>query len=309
MKVTVAIAQAAPVVLDLAGSVAKACEWIGEAGKRGARLIAFPETWLPVYPLWCDTGTLGKWEHEPSKRLHARLARNSLVIPSVETESLCRAAREARCAVVIGANERVSTGSLYNTLLFISAEGEILGRHRKLVPTGGERLIWGQGDAIGLRAYGIADARVGGLICWEHWMPLARQVLHADAEQIHVAAWPAGREIYQLASRHYAFEGRTFVLLAASYLTKSMLPHDFELAEDFAGAEEVLLDGGSAIIAPDATYIVEPLRGREELIVAEIDLERIAEEKLSLDVAGHYSRPDVFELRVNREPRKQFQES
>jgi len=309
MKVTVAIAQAAPVVLDLAGSVAKACEWIREAGSRGARLIAFPETWLPVYPLWCDTGSLGKWEHEPSKQLHARLARNSLAIPSSETEILCRAARDARCAVVMGANERVNTGTLYNTLLFISADGEILGRHRKLVPTGGERLIWGAGDAVGLRVYDIAGARVGGLICWEHWMPLARQVLHADGEQIHVAAWPAGREMYQLASRHYAFEGRAFVLLAATYLTKSMLPRDFELAEDFAGADETLLDGGSAIIAPDATYIVEPVRGREEIIVAEIDLERIAQEKLSLDVAGHYSRPDLFELRVNREPRKQIHES
>jgi len=306
MKVTVAIAQASPVVLDLAGSVAKACEWIGEAGKRGARLIAFPETWLPVYPLWCDTGSLGKWEHEPSKRLHARLSRNSLQIPSAETDQLSRAAREARCAVVIGANERVSTGTLYNTLLFISPEGEILGRHRKLVPTGGERLIWGQGDAVGLRAYDIAGARVGGLICWEHWMPLARQVLHAEGEQIHIAAWPAGREIYQLASRHYAFEGRAFVLVAASYMTKSMLPHDFELAEDFAEADEVLLDGGSAIIAPDATYLVEPIRGREQLIVADLDLDQVAREKLSLDVAGHYSRPDIFDLHVNRNPPTQF---
>jgi len=306
MKVTVAIAQAAPIVLDLAGSVTKACEWIIEAGRRGARLIAFPETWLPVYPLWCDTGSLGKWEHEPSKQLHARLSRNSLQIPSAETDQLCRAAREAQCAVAIGANERVSTGTLYNTLLFISAEGEILGRHRKLVPTGGERLIWGQGDAVGLRAYDIAGARVGGLICWEHWMPLARQVLHEEGEQIHVAAWPAGREVYQLASRHFAFEGRAFVLLAASYMTKSMLPRDFEVAEDFAGSDEVLLDGGSAIIAPDASYIVEPIRGREQLVVAELDLEQVAREKLSLDVAGHYSRPDIFELRVNRNPPTQF---
>jgi predicted amidohydrolase len=309
MEITVAIAQAASVVLDLAGSVAKACEWIGEAGRRGAQLIPFPETWLPVYPLWCDTGSLGKWEHEPSKRLHARLTKNSLQIPSPETENLCRVAREAHCAVVMGANERVNTGSLYNTLLFISAAGEILGRHRKLAPTGSERLIWGQGDAVGLRSFEIAGARVGGLICWEHWMPLARQVLHADGEQIHVAAWPAGTEIYQIASRQYAFEGRAFVLLAASYLTKSMLPRDFELAEDFAGADEVLLDGGSAVIAPNASYVVEPVRGREELIVTEVGLDRIAEEKLSLDVAGHYSRPDLFELRVNREPRKQFLES
>lgn len=303
MKKTVAVAQAAPAVLDLAGCIAKACEWIAEAGKRGVQVLAFPETWAPVYPLWCDAGTFGKWGHEPSKRLHARLARNSLVIPSKETEQLCRAARAAKCAVVFGANELGSTGSVYNALLFISADGEVLGRHRKLVPTFGERLVWGYGDASGLRAYEVAGgAKLGGLICWEHWMPLSRQVLHAEGEQIHVAAWPHAGEIHQLASRHYAFEGRAFVLVAASYLPKSAMPADFELASDFATAPEVLLNGGSAVVAPDASYAVEPVSGREELLTAEIDLERIAQEKITLDVAGHYSRPDLFELRVNRTP-------
>jgi predicted amidohydrolase len=306
MKLTVAVAQATPVVLDLAATMAKACDWVSEAGRRGARFIAFPETWVPVYPLWCDAGTFGKWAHEPSKRLHARLVRESLAIPSKETDALCRAAREAKSAVVLGANERDASGSLYNTLLFVSAEGEILGRHRKLVPTFGERLVWGYGDAAGLRAYDIAGARVGGLVCWEHWMPLARQVLHAEAEQVHVAAWPHCSDLYQLASRHYAFEGRAFVLVAAAYLTKKDLPADFELAADFSAAPDVLLAGGSAVIGPDASYLLEPVRGREELVVAELDLDRIAEEKLTLDVAGHYSRPDLFELRVNRAPLTQL---
>jgi len=301
MKLTIAIAQATPVVLDLGACVAKACSWIAEAGKRGAQLVAFPETWLPVYPFWCDAGTFGKWGHEPSKRLHARLAGNSLAMPSKETGQLCRAARNARCAVVMGANELDRSGSLYNTLLFISPEGEILGRHRKLVPTFGERLVWGYGDAAGLRAYNMAGARIGGLVCWEHWMPLARHVLHADGEQVHVAAWPHCSEMYQLCSRHYAFEGRAFVLVAAAYMTKGALPADFELAEDFSAAPEVLLAGGSAVIGPDGSYLREPVRGGEELVTAELDLQRIAEEKLTLDVAGHYSRPDLFEVRVNRE--------
>jgi predicted amidohydrolase len=302
MKLTVAIAQAAPVVLDLGASIQKACDWIAEAGKRGARLVAFPETWLPVYPLWCDAGTFGKWNHAPSKRLQARLARESLAIPSAETEALCRAARDAKCAVVMGANERAASGSLYNALVYISAAGEILGRHRKLVPTFGERLVWGYGDAAGLRTHEISGARVGGLICWEHWMPLARHVLHSEGEQIHVAAWPHCSEMYQLCSRHYAFEGRAFVLVAAAHLTRAMMPADFELASDLAGAPEVLLNGGSAIIGPDGAYVLEPVRGREELLTAELDLERIAEEKLALDTGGHYSRPDVFEVRVNRAP-------
>jgi predicted amidohydrolase len=305
MKITVAVAQAAPVVLDLVGCIAKACDWIREAGKRSAQLIAFPETWIPVYPLWCDAGTFGKWGHSPSKKLHSRLAENSLVIPSNASEVLCRAAREARCAVVMGANELDRSGSLYNALIFISAGGELLARHRKLVPTFGERLVWGYGDASGIRTHTISGARVGGLVCWEHWMPLPRHVLHSEGEQIHVAAWPHAAELHQLASRHYAFEGRAFVLVAASYLEKSALPADFELASDFASAPNVLLHGGSAIIGPDASYVVEPVRGREELLVAELDLRRIAEEKLVLDTAGHYSRPDLFEVKVNRSPLKQ----
>ncbi len=310
MKLTVAIAQATPVVLDLPGCMAKACSLIADAGGRGARLLAFPETWLPVYPLWCDAGTFGKWGHAPSKKLHARLARNSLVIPSPETDTLCRAAREAHCAVVFGANELDVSGSLYNTLLFVSAEGELLGRHRKLVPTFGERLVWGHGDAAGLRAYPLpldsGAARFGGLVCWEHWMPLSRHVLHSEGEQIHIAAWPHAGEVHQLASRHYAFEGRAFVLVAATFLKKSDLPADLELASDFASAPDVLLDGGSAVIAPDSSYVLEPVRGREALLLAELDLDRVAEEKLALDVAGHYSRPDIFDLRVNRAPLTQL---
>lgn len=133
-------------------------------------------------------------------------------------------------------------------------------------------------------------------------MPLARHVLHSEGEQVHVAAWPHGSDLHQLASRHYAFEGRTFVLLAAAYLPKKEMPADFELADDLQGAPDVLLDGGSAIIGPDGNYVTEPVRGREELVVAEVDLERIAEEKLILDTGGHYARPDVFDVRVNRAP-------
>jgi nitrilase len=303
MKIPVAIAQATPVVLDLTASIDKACDWIHRASRRGAALLAFPETWLPVYPFWCDAGTFSQWDHTPSKKLHARLIRNSLILPSPETERLCDAARKAGVALVMGANERdPHGGSIYNSLLLINEKGHICGRRRKLVPTFGERLVWGYGDAAGLEAFPLAGARVGGMICWEHWMPLPRFVLHASGEQVHVAAWPVCREKYQLASRHYAFEGRCFVLASAMFLRQADLPGDFELKKDLRKAPDVLLSGGSAIIGPDAEYVVAPVFGKEQMLLTDIELDRIPEEQLALDTAGHYHRPDLFKLQVNREP-------
>lgn len=310
MKITVAVAQATPEVLQLQASVEKACHWIARAARRGAALIAFPETWLPVYPFWCDFGTFGRWEHTPSKKLHARLIHNSLTLPSAETSRLCDAARKAGIAVVMGANERdPHSGSLYNALLLIDENGRLCARRRKLVPTFGERLVWGYGDAAGLDSFPLGGARVGGMICWEHWMPLPRFVLHASGEQVHVAAWPVCREKYQLASRHYAFEGRCYVLAAAMFVRKTDLPADFELKQDLRKAPDVLLSGGSAIIGPDADYVVKPIFGKEHLLIADIELDRIDEEKLSLDTAGHYHRPDLFKLQVNREPLLPLQEA
>lgn len=303
MKLTAAIAQTAPVLLDLDASVEKACQWIAEAGRQGARLLAFPETWLPGYPFWCDAGEFGRWDHGPAKRLHRQLFENSLEVPSPQLHRLCEAAREAGVAVALGANERCR-GSLYNALLFIDREGRLAGHRRKLVPTYGERLVWAQGDAADLDAYDLGGFRAGGLICWEHWMPLPRHVLHAGGEQVHVAAWPHGKERHQLASRHYAFEGRTFVLAAALWLTRDGLPADFEMVGDLdevAGEDGVIHNGGSAVVAPDGSYVVEPVFGREELVVAELDLGRVVEEKLNLDVTGHYSRPDLFDLTVRRQ--------
>ncbi len=307
-RLTVAVAQAVPEVLDLAAGVDKACSWIAEAGKRGARLIAFPETWIPVYPFWSDTGTFSIWGEERARALHARFARNSMAFPSKEAEAIAKAARTARCSVVLGLSERGRSGSLFNAMVFVTSGGEVAAVHRKLVPTFGERLIWGHGDAAGIRTYPLDGVRVGGLVCWENWMPIPRQILHAEGEQVHVAAWPHGSELHQLASRHYAFEGRAHVLAAAAYLPKSAVPSDFELPEDLAKARSPLLDGGSAIVAPDASYVVAPVRGREELIVAEIDLERSERERIVLDTGGHYARPELFDLRVDRRRAETFRD-
>jgi predicted amidohydrolase len=304
--VRAAAIQAAPLFLDLERSLDKAVRLIGEAAGRGAAIAAFGETFLPGYPAWLDLSPgAALWDHAPSKRAYARLLENSVVVPGPATERLGEAARRHRIVVVMGVHERsgAGRGSLYNTQLVFGPDGSLLGRHRKLVPTHAERLVWAPGDGGGLEAFDTPAGRVGTLICWEHWMPLARQALHQAAEQVHVAAWPGISEMYLVASRHYAFEGRCYVLAVGSIVAASDLPEGLEPPPgraDSAGA--LVVDGGSAIIAPDGALLAGPVHGREEILVADLDLGRIAEESLALDVAGHYSRPDVFELRVRRLP-------
>ena len=304
---TVAIAQVAPRFLDLDGSVAVATDAIAEAASAGAGLVAFSETWLPGYPVWADAGIA--WEDPATKDAFARLQRNAIEIPGRALDRLSAAARRHRINVAIGASERdtrSSRGSLYNTLLYLSDSGDLLGYHRKLVPTHSERIIWGQGDGSSLCVTDTSVGRLGGLICWEHWMPLARFAMHAKAEQIHVAAWPDTPEMHQLASRSYAFEGRCFVMFAGQYLPLSAVPEDLMVRErivDMADADGVVMPGGSGVIGPDGNWITVPVDG-EAMIYAELDLAVIAEEHQVLDSTGHYNRPDVFRLVVDESPRE-----
>ena len=300
--VRVAIAQAAPVFLNLEESVEKAVRLTAETAAKGARVVAFGETWLPGYPAWLDLCPgAASWDHPPAKRAHARLVENSAVIPGPETDRLCAAAREHAVVLVIGVHERVAAGpghgTLYNAQLVVGPDGTILSRHRKLVPTHAERLVWGPGDGDGLEAVATPAGRVGTLICWEHWMPLARQAMHESAEEIHVACWPTVRDMYQVASRHYAFEGRCFVLAAGLITAAHDLPSDLELPPDLKGRPDALVcAGGSCIIAPDGALLAGPVFDREEILIADLDLGRIAEESMALDVTGHYNRPDVFQF-------------
>jgi len=289
VKVHVAIIQAAPVALDLAASMDKAVALIREAAARGATLLAFGETWLPGYPVWLDhCPDAALWNHGPAKDVFARLRRNSVEIPGAETDRLAALAKELGVTIVIGVNERAG-GTLYNSLLTFAPE--LVRHHRKLVPTYTERLVWGQGDAKDL---GAANG-IGGLICWEHWMPLARQAMHDSGEEIHVAVWPTAHELHQMASRHYAFEGRCFVLACGAISRVGDLPLEFALPGD---PDRLLQRGGSAIIAPDASYVAGPVFDQEAIIDAEIDLEQIDREHMTLDVSGHYARPDVFSFEV-----------
>ena len=301
------MAQVAPAFMDLETSLARAEEAIAGAAGDGARLVVFPEAWLPGYPVWADAGI--PWEDRATKQAFGRLHRNSVEVPGPATEVLRRAARRHRVHVVMGINERearYSRGTLYNSILFLSDAGEILGVHRKLVPTHSERVIWGQGDGSALLVLDTAVGRLGGLVCWEHWMPLARFAMHAEGEQVHAALWPDLPEMHQVASRAYAFEGRTFVLSAGMFLPLDAIPEDLEVADAIRAAaatrpdHTLLFDGGSGVIGPDGEWVAGPVRGEETIVLAEIDLDRIAEEMSSLDAAGHYNRPDVFRLEVDR---------
>ncbi len=301
----VAVVQAAPVHLDLAASMDRLLERTGEAAARGASLVVFGETWLPGYPAWLDhCGEVALWNNAATKEVFGRLRRNCLLIPGPETSRLGQAARQNQVTLVIGAQERVDSGpgngTLYNVLLIFTPDGSLVRHHRKLVPTYTERLVWGPGDAAGLEAVDTPIGRVGGLICWEHWMPLARQALHESGEQIHIALWPTVHEMHQLVSRHYAMEGRCFVIAAGLIMRGADLPP--ELVRPESVNEDTLLQwGGSAIIAPDGTYVAEPVFDEETILVADLDLTHVDREKLTLDVSGHYHRPDIFELIVKRE--------
>jgi len=305
-SIRVALIQARPVYYDLARTVAKALSLISEAAGQGARLAAFPETFFPGYPAWLDVALdYARWDHPPTKRLYARLAANSMAIDSPEMQQLRKAAREQDIVLALGINERVPSGrgnrSLYNSIVTIDATGAILNHHRKLRPTYTEQLVWAQGDGAGLSAVDTAVGRVGGLICWEHWMPHARQALHISNESIHIALWPAVKEIHQIASRHYAFESRAFVLAVGGIMPASDFPAELDLPDEWrAQPDALLLNGGSAVVAPDGAYIIEPVYDQETILYADLDLARIAEEQMALDVTGGYARDDVFAFEVNR---------
>ena len=302
-RVAIVQAELAP---DLASGIEATDRLTGDAARNGAALVAFPETWLPGYPAWLDVcRDVALWNHAPVKQVFARMAANSVVVEGESGRALQRIARTHGVTLVLGVTERIDAGvgrgTLYNALLTFGPDGALLNHHRKLVPTYTERMVWGPGDAHGLRAVDTPAGRVGGLVCWEHWMPLARQAMHESGEDIHVAVWPTVHEMHQVASRQYAFEGRCFVLAIGSLLRAKDLPRELEPhPERVTSPEQYVLRGGSAIIGPDGAYLAGPVYDAPCTLYAELDLNRVREESMSLDVAGHYHRPDCLELVVTR---------
>jgi nitrilase len=299
---TIAAVQASPVFLDREKTVAKACKLIAEAAKQGARLIVFPEAFVPTYPDW--VWALPPGEMGQANALYAELLENSVDIPGDATAKLCAAARKAKAIVAIGVNERnaeASGASLYNTLLYIDAQGEIMGRHRKLVPTGAERLVWAQGDGSTLEAFDTPLGKLGGLICWENYMPLARYAMYAWGTQIYLApTWDRGKT-WTATLQHIAREGRTYVAGCCMALRKDDIPDRYEVKQRYT--DEWINIGDSAIVDPEGNIIAGPSRAKEEVLYAEVDPSMTRRSHAIFDVAGHYGRPDVFELIVHQDPR------
>jgi nitrilase len=297
----IAAVQAAPVFLDREATVEKACALIAEAGHNGARLVVFPESFIPTYPDWVWAIPAG--EESLLNELYAELLDQAVTIPGAATERLCQAARAAGTYVVMGLSERnaeASNGSMYNSLLYVDPRGQIMGKHRKLVPTGGERLVWAQGDGSTLAVYETPLGRLGGLICWENYMPLARYALYAWGTQIYIAAtWDRG-EPWLSTLRHIAKEGRVFVVGCGMALRRDDIPDRYSFKARFYAEAGAWINGGdSAIVNPDGAFIAGPVSEQEAILYADIDPQQMRGPKWMLDVAGHYARPDVFQLSVH----------
>lgn len=292
--VRVAVVQAAPVVLDGDASVEKACELIREAGAGGARLIALPEAFVALYPS-------SRWAHASARfsreaaELHRRMWDAAVEIPGPRAEKLAAAARRARAWVGIGVNERDTArpGTMWNTLLWLSPDGRVAHRHRKLVPTLHERVFWGQGPGDDLDVIPSDVGRLGGLICWENLMPAARQRLHRGGVDMWLAPTADDRDVWQALMRAYAFEAGAFVLSPVQYLRRDHFPDDFPLAQELAGCPEELLEGNSLIVDPWGNVLAGPLAGREDILYADCDPGAVLAARRVFDVAGHYGRPDL----------------
>jgi nitrilase len=304
-KVRVAVVQAAPVLFDREASLKKACQLAAQAAAQGARLIIFPEAFIPAYPRGLGFGTVVGSRSQAGRQTWERYWANSVDVPGPATEVLGAAAREAGAYLAVGVIERdaqFSRGTLYCTLLYFDPAGQLIGKHRKLKPTGAERLIWGEGDGSTLTVLDTELGRIGGLICWENYMPLARMALYAKGVELYLAPTADARETWQATLRHIACEGRCFVLGCNQFVTKAMVPPDMEGIEDLSDWPEVLCRGGSAILSPFGEYVGGPLYDAEGMLIADLDLAEVARGKFDLDVAGHYARPDVFQLIINERP-------
>lgn len=298
----VAVVQAGSEVMDKEKGIERAIRLLGEAGQNDAKIIVFPEAFIPAYPRGMSFGAVVGSRSKEGRKDFSNYWNNSIKVPGPETERIGKAVKKAGSYVVIGVIEKdgeSSEGTLYCTALFFSPDGRLLGKHRKLKPTGSERLIWGEGDGSTMPVFDTPYGKIGSLICWENYMPLARAAMYSKGVQIYIAPTADARDSWLASMRHIGAEGRCFVLSCNQYTTKDMFPEDIASRKEFEDLPNELTRGGSCVVDPLGEFVAEPVFGKEEIIYAEINLNKIAEAKYDFDVMGHYSRPDVFKLVVN----------
>lgn len=301
----IGMAQIAPVWLNKAKTIEKTLNALEEAHNKGCELVVFGEGFLPGYPFWLTLTHGAEFNSTVQKEIHAHYVRNSVEIEKGDLDEICTAAKKYGMAIYLGIIERAQNRgghSLYCSLVYIDQEGIIQSVHRKLQPTYEERLTWSPGDGNGLRVHPLKDFTVGGLNCWENWMPLPRASLYGQGENLHIAVWPGSESNTWDITRFIAKEGRSFVVSVSSLMNISDFPEDTpHLDKILKNAPDVLANGGSCISGPDGEWIVPPTQLEEGIIVGKVDLNRVLEERHNFDPAGHYSRPDVTQLSVNRE--------
>ena len=306
-SVRAAVVQAAAQPFDTPAAVGKVCSLTREAAEGGARLVLFPEAYVGGYPWGLAFGTAVGGRSDPGRRTWERYWRGAVDVPGPETQRMGEAAREAGTYLCVGVIERDATysgGTLFCTLLYFGPDGALLGKHRKLKPTAAERLIWGEGDGSTLTAVETPWGTVGGLICWENYMPLARMAMYGKGVDIWLAPTADARSRWQGTLQHIALEGRCFVLGCNQYVTRDMYPADLEIRSELDAWPETLCRGGSAVYDPAGDLVAGPLWDGEGILVADLDLTAIPRAKFDFDVTGHYARPDVFRLEVDERPKR-----
>jgi nitrilase len=299
--VRVAVVQGAPLFFDKEGSIEKIVRMTGEAGAEGAKLVLFPEAYLGGYPWGLAFGTAVGGRSDAGRRTWQRYWETAVEVPGPETERLAEAAARAGVYLAVGVIERDSTysrGTLFCTLLYFGPQGTLLGKHRKLKPTAAERLIWGEGDGSTMPVIPTPYGRVGGLICWENYMPLARMTMYGKGVDIYLAPTADARERWQSTLQHIALEGRCFVLGCNQFVTRDMYPDDLEIKDELLAWPETLCRGGSAVYSPLGDRLAGPLWDEEGILYADLDLGEIPRSKFDFDVTGHYA----FHLWVNTDP-------
>ncbi|WP_043707118.1 carbon-nitrogen hydrolase family protein [Tenacibaculum ovolyticum] len=301
----IGMAQISPIWLNKVLTIEKTKSYIIKAAKEGCELVVFGESFLPGYPFWLSITNASEFESQVQKEIHAHYIKNAIQIETGELDEICALAKEHKIAIYLGIIERAKNRgghSLYCSLVYINEKGDIKSVHRKLQPTYEERLSWSPGDGNGLEVHSLKQFTVGGLNCWENWMPLPRTALYAQGENLHIAVWPGAERNTIDITKFIAKEARSFVVSVSGYMTLDDFPKDTPNYEEIIkNAPQILANGGSCIAGPDGEWIIPPVTGKEDLIFATIDFQKVLEERHNFDPSGHYSRPDVTKLTLNKE--------